>query len=286
MSRFTLALDSTQLSDYCFCPTYWKLHHQQKLTARREVRTALDYGTILHGLLERYYIKRYQKNSIEDSRAYAVQQFEQYKKDFKLPKEDFDFLRQRFLEYTLFYRDADFNVIGRGGKPAVEVGFSYPIVDTPDFLFVLEGKIDLIAREEARIYFIDHKTQSRKYSHYGKRIQFRNYALAMGCSWICVNYIGTQQKVTKDTFRRELHHITREELNDWRKKLTRLFYKIAHSIMLDSFDENYNSCEGRFGHPCQFAPICEQITDLRRNYQIEHKFETKQEFIPWTEEEL
>jgi len=287
MSRFVLNLDSTQLDAYWTCPEFWRLAHKELLQKRHAITTARDYGTIIHGLLERYYLHRFKGETQQDAEKFAIHALEQDAKKLGIDKDQTDFLKLRFLLYTQYYNANDFKIVGHQDRAGVEVGFTYVLVDDPNFLFTLEGKIDLIAQWCDRIYIVDHKTQARKRNYYERRIQFKNYCLALGANHFCVNYIGLQKSPNKDTFRRQVTYISAAELQIWKKELIRKYFEIAYTIMENGkFEHCWSACEGKFGYPCEMVQICEQITKNRKDHVINEYFEKRPEFIPWMEEEL
>lgn len=175
-------------------------------------------------------------------------------------------------------------------KPLVEQGFSYPLLDTPEYLFVLEGRIDLMAHlQNGSAGIVDHKFQGRERQLYGKSIQFRNYALVCDFNYVVINYIRLHQAISEKTFVRETVYFSSLEKQLWRRRLIEKYKKIAHDRELAAqrsgiaaFEKEESACSGKFGYPCEFTKICNDNHDLVSIQAVKEQFYQKREvWKPW-----
>ena len=175
-------------------------------------------------------------------------------------------------------------------KPLVEQGFSYPLLDTPEYLFVLEGRIDVMAQlNNGSNGIVDHKFQGRERSLYGKSIQFRNYAMVSDFNYVVVNYIRLHQAISEKTFVRDTIYFSSLEKQIWKRRLIEKYKKIAHDREIaaqkmghSAFEKEESACSGKFGYPCEFTKICNDNFDLVSIQAVKEQFFKKREvWKPW-----
>jgi len=233
MDRLCLALDNSQIMCFLHCNWEWYLRYHEKLKRTSKNTQAMDKGTIVHGLLERFYLRRYLKKSVTESCQYAVHALADRRKEFSLTDDDFKFLEQRFKEYCTHvpYLGNDFEIASRNGKPGIEIGFSIPLVDNEMFYFVIEGRIDLLAKWSNSICIVDHKTQLQSAELYPYLTQFITYCMVCEVNHAVVNYFGLQKVKNENTFRRQPIRISPQQIKDWKSYLITSFYKMAHAIL-------------------------------------------------------
>lgn len=299
MPKQILILDSTQIDAYLTCPQLWQYGQKERLTPMGGPSTgeAMAMGTYGHKLLEIYY-------KTVGSQIRKVCAAEAFKPDdetcllcgkskeehtgdntctfegkpFPLTGPSRSLVLRRFREYTYTYANKDF-------KPTspehVEVGFSHKVYEDDDFLFILEGRIDGMGSFDGHPVWWDHKFQLRSRDLYKKSIQFRNYAMATGMTMGLVNYIRLTKEVTKDTFKRDIISFYTAELRWWREELIDIYKDIAVSVGLDSFKKNYSACSGKFGYPCDFTPLCEELLPEIGKAKKEQLYTIREEWKPW-----
>ena len=109
MSKFTLTLDASQLKTYLTCPLLWHYQYRENLrlvdtfTGLPLRSNAADKGTLMHKLLETFYILR-AENLNEDRKTLANKTVEKFWdtrliEEFNLTPEVGDFICQRFFHY-------------------------------------------------------------------------------------------------------------------------------------------------------------------------------------------
>jgi hypothetical protein len=297
----TLILDSSQIACFMECPQKWKLQYDERLTTSLGLpREDFTMGTYGHKLLEIYYQSL--ADGLSQSKAVSASfTFDPDYQDckcghhreshvsecqeicgclsfdpilFPLSQDKRELIRKRFDDYWMMHSRNDIS------PQIVEKGFSYPLLDDEEWLFILEGRIDIIGLFAGQQVFMDHKWQGRAHELYTKAIQFRNYSLATGLPIGVINYIRLQKEVSKDTFVRRVIQFSSLERSFWKQRLISIYKRIAKSIE-DGCEMNESSCAGRFGIPCEFTRVCEEPNDLIRIAIKENTFHKKEEWKPW-----
>jgi hypothetical protein len=186
----------------------------------------------------------------------------------------------RLREYFFTYQNNDFQV---ETPDHVEVGFSEVIHEDTDNLFVLEGRIDLLANLQGIECVVDHKFQMRRHQLYPKSVQFRNYALVAKKLLFIVNYIRLTKSVDKDTLVRELVNFTVPELLAWKLKLIDIFHRIKRAKQLGDSggqpEQNFGACPGRFNYSCYFTHLCEEPNKEIAGFKEQQLYRINQ--TPW-----
>ena len=295
MSRKILILDSSQLQQYGECPEMWHLSNEENLTLSNEIRDDFAMGTYGHKLLEIYYTEL--RNSTLQGALAAINNY-QLPDGYPLGQERretvFNRIRDYWMKYTTVgdilvgtrqqsFIDIDndgFSCTGYREVPLVEKGFSFPLLDTNEYLFVLEGKIDLIGWMSGMELFMDHKFQTRSHQLYTKTIQFRNYAMVTGFKTGIINYIRLHKEITKDTLERKIISFAPGELNDWKKELIDTFISISKKMGQDQY-KNRAACIGRYGFPCQYVKICDERDLVTIQAIKETLYKKKEHWTPW-----
>lgn len=286
--RIVLAADNSQISQYLTCPKSWYLKYIKNLSTRDTSRrfVAMDKGTVVHALMDVYYKCRGGNMPVNDSLATCYKTLDAQLAQKKLPdlsREDIFFIKQRFGLYVGTYINNDYQPMVINGKPQVEIGFSIPILDNSQYLFVLEGRIDLIDRREM---FVDHKSQDRYQTHYPFDTQFLTYSLATGLKLGAVNYFGMQETPNKNTFHRLQLSFSHSHLERWKVRLIDIFKQMAYELyqVRDlGFESNTNevSCKGLFGRACEFHTCCEATDERIQQLILLQQYEEKPRWEPW-----
>lgn len=290
--RQTIIADSTRISTFLECPEKLNLGYIQNLTPSNQVDEDMAAGAYGHKLLEIYYKN---KNA---GLQYALDQCSKFhlSKEFPLDQELRQLVADRFKFYWMAYSQNDYTTLNHSVKiikidnglpheyftqePLVEQGFSYPLLDTKEYLFVLEGRIDWIAQAQSMNLWIDHKFQFRRRDLYAKSIQFKNYSLATGLSVGVINYIRLHKKVEDKTLQRQTVSFSPLDMKCWREELIEIFIQMAKATK-QGYNKNWNSCSGKFGYPCQFTDICEEHNLVTIKAIKSTKYVKREEWKPW-----
>ena len=316
MVQQVVILDSTQIEAYDTCPTMWYNGYRSSLELIQDQEDennslkAIRMGTLGHKWLEIFYTHK----AMGCSTTSAVNLANAFDPDladeldlhqFPLDKDQRKTVIERMQFYWMKYANDDFQpacrqdydisvdansglpIDGFKKVPLVERGFSYELFNSPEYLFILEGRIDLIAPigNSTQLGFVDHKLQLRERQLYPKSIQFKNYALATGLNYGIINYIRLHQTVSAKTLVRQLISFNSFEIRTWRSELIEIYVNVAKDLKAGdpkwAFARKRSQCSGKFGYTCQFAHICEE-PDREVGELIKlQRYKTKQEWKPW-----
>lgn len=295
-SKFNLALDSSQISEYMTCPLKWFYRYNQNLVFDTKQKVAPDKGTLVHNLLDIYYTMRSldpDGNKLLQANA-AIDMFKKsgsVKILFPTDNGEIEeFICKRFILYVQRWLNSDF-IVPKGG---VELGFSHLLFENDDNRFILEGRIDLINTIQGNNCFTDHKTQERTSYLYHYNTQFKTYALATGYEYGIINYFGMQKddnnKLLHDNklFRQDLIHFDKWMIDEWKDKVIGIFFKIYNVLKQDANKEvafyelkNDAACSGAFGaNPCVFCNICESPWAFKEQMK-QMKYNIGEPWRPW-----
>ena len=322
MSKYTLVLDSSQISTFLECQQLWYYKYVKHLVPnyllpqQEQSSEPMNAGTYGHKLLDIYYRARVRGFSLNDAAAVAFsynpdvdtcvcgctldchQVIEKLKvtectkcrkclkphlldstkfdpvsgeelektlkpawepKPFELSSSTRMAVQTRLTEYFYKYQHNDFVPLS---EQSIEVGFSEAIYEDSENLFVLEGRIDLLATLQGLQLIVDHKFQMREHELYAKSVQFRNYALIGRANLFMVNYIHLHKAVKDSTLVRELVNFTPFEHAAWKRKLIDIYFRIKRAKELGDdggqVEQNFGACPGRFNYACNFTQLCEE----------------------------
>lgn len=270
MNRITIRADNSQIKEFVYCPRSWYYKYILNLRPKGPMSPYLDKGTIFHHLVDFYYNAIGSGMTADDAYKYTIDLFKRKLKAKEIPtdlsREELIFMASRFYNYYAHYSiSGDYMPLIINGKPQVEIGFSIVILDNKYFLFVLEGKIDLITQSW---FFVDHKTQAKRYDHYNYDPQWLTYGIATGCTKVVVNYVGLQQKLDVDTFRRVPFSFTKEKLDQYKEYLQGQFFKMANCIQNQSFPTEYANCGNKYNKVCEYHRIDESVDPSERKLNL------------------
>ncbi len=280
MSKLTIIADSTALALYDECPMKWNLEVKEGLEPiLHGINEPMLMGEYGHSLLQIKYKMQAQgynlQNAIEAAAAYDP---DSQVKPFALSRDRRAEVFNRFREYCYTYINNDFVA---NSPESVEVGFSEPIFESSDRLYVLEGRLDLKGTFAGLHCIVDHKFQMRMRELHRKMIQFKNYAMINKMNMLIINYIRLTKKVDTTTFVRDVASFTPAAHEVWHRRLIGIYNRMAESLLHDSYEQRWSSCSGKFGYGCNFSDICEQwdhsvIDNLKKT-----QFQKKEEWKPW-----
>lgn len=322
MSKYTLVLDSSQISTFLECPELWNNQYKKRLVPVLRAADAdepMNAGTYGHALLDRYYVARAQGTSMNDAIEYAlafdpdittcecgcateyhkaVEAFQIYEctkctKCVNFKARPFDLklstriqVQTRLREYFFNYANNDIYPI----SPAhVEVGFSEPIYEDSENLFVLEGRIDLIGQLQGLNCIMDHKFQFKRHFIYPRSIQFKNYCLVTKCLMFMVNYIRLHKNPDQYTMQRVITSFTAPELIAWKKQLIEVFFSIKTAQLNETYTRHWNACKG-YGETydmdkpkyCKYTQLCEEYNTEMKKIKMDQLYQVSDKiWRPW-----
>lgn len=248
MSKKILRLDSHALSAYKRCPQLYDYTQILKIEPRKKYNS-FDRGTTIAEMLQDYYSIKTEKGEVvkEDLRDIIDRRL----LPSSLSDEDKELIGSRFLYYHRNYRAESWIPL------AVEKGFSILLYEDEEYIFIYEGRPDLVIKlspTEQSIVIVDNKSQQREGSIYPYNDQAMGYCYALRTNTFIYNYFGLQ--TTGDPrkwFHRGSIRFSPEILEEWRKTTIRWFKQIAETT---DFKKSW-LCEGKYG-VCFFKDLCEQ----------------------------
>lgn len=284
MAKRVVILDSSQLEQFDNCPQRWQYSSNEHLRRLNEDGTPKEFeeseamaaGTYGHKLLEVYHKARANGHNMTT----AIDMFMAVNppENTPLKKELADTVRERTKLYCYTFIQ---NEIIPFSSEHVEVGFSVPLYEDNDKLYILEGRIDLMGTVSGVPCVVDHKYQLRRHELYLKSIQFRNYTLASNYTMLLVNYIRLAKNIDNYTIKRESVGFSALEMINWKNRLIGMYDKVYNSLESGQFDQRISSCPGKFGQECQFTPLCEEIDEKFREHKKKTLYTIGQPFRPW-----
>jgi hypothetical protein len=289
-NKFILALDSTQIDAYKTCPTLWNQSHNLSLQLITPwlFNRPMTMGTLGHAYLENFYRSRAQGTNPMQAitNALRINYLDLGDDVARLDPKDVKTVNSRTRDYYHFYHTMgggnDFTV---SNPDHVEIGFSELLYEDSERIYILEGRIDLLASIMGQDIIVDHKYQGGTNDLYQKRIQFRNYAMVAKMNTLVVNYVRLQAiAVTENTFKRDWINFTSQEHVFWRQRLIEIYHELANTLMFDNsqFDKNESACEGKHRQgPCEFTQLCEERDAGQFEIKKSSLYQIKKEWRPW-----
>lgn len=286
MSRTVVIADSHALSNFQACPRKYSTLFITKITPKADPPTYITEGTVIHALLSLYYRQRLAGN---DYKVAGIEALKFIREDFTSDDKDIieakqlfksftvelqSLIMQKFLQYIQYYLTDNIHPI------TTEKGFSKIIYEDSNYLFIYEGRIDLVAREGTDYYWMDHKKQRRKdpLPHFSN--QFLGYSWALNCYKGIINYIGFQEsKEPKECFHREIVTHKPSQIEDWKKDIIQTYFEIVRCKANENFPKYRASCQGKYAQ-CSFYELCNQTSPLVINHMIKTQF-TEMKWSPW-----
>lgn len=278
--KFILTLDSSQIRSYMTCPHMWYLSYVKNLRAPWKYQNASDIGTLTHQLLEIYYTLR-GLNPNENAMAHAnlaLDIFKQCKiyETYKVSKEDVNLIANRFVQYNIKYMANDIKPLVRHGIVGTEVGFTKKLYEDGFVIYLVEGRMDLLARIDDIKIVVDNKTQAQHKTLYSHRPQVMTYLWATGYNYFLYNYFGVQKTyVEGETLWRDLVYVQPWQIERWVETMLRVFDEIRQIYLGNeilgtdateyNFNQNLNSCSGPDEkRACQYAMRCNAPIELHK----------------------
>lgn len=321
LNKTVLVLDSSQISAYLMCPQKWYNQYVRRLVkvGTPPSTEAMDAGTYMHKLLDIYYKGKVLCRPLNDILHDCIQ----YNPDidmcecgcdvnvhkfmpelgisecnncckcasfrphpFPLSNAIRQTVRDRFKDYVYKYQTNDF--VPHSVKH-VETGFSELVYEDSEHIFVLEGRIDLLATLQGLPLIVDHKSQMQIHWLYPKSVQFKNYALVSKCSTFVINYIRLHKQITPETLYREIVNFSAPELRGWRTELIRIYFKIASALKTGVLERNWDSCKGysktfKRDAPswCIYDTLCTEWDEQMRQKKEEALYKIQEKiWKPW-----
>lgn len=184
-----------------------------------------------------------------------------------------------FREYVLYYQHESWI------PEESEVPFAVELLEdsSAGFRIVLEGKIDLLAKESKTELplVIDHKRVARNFAPYDRDNQKLAYCLATGRRDFVINQIGDQKSYSVDKrLLRYYFNISDHQVEEFAENSIYWTMEMLKVMKLESDGDfipgNYRSCF-YFNRKCMFYDVCNSKEELK-NSKLEESFKPKEDF--------
>ncbi len=269
--KIVITLSSSQISDLLECERKFYLRQVEliELNGVLKENTPIDLGTFGHSLMEAHYRKG---SCLTEDEIGGIRSKAGNDPLFSLNRAGYKQIEHAYSKYVFL------EIMGTIKKVTpvaggVEVGFSEILEETDQYVFILTGRIDLLGYEIGSeiLSVIDHKFQMRRRQLYSHSVQFRSYAMIAKARQFIVNYI----RLTKEPeFERERILFSNDDHELWKEKLVRIYRNLFNSIthfyngklhlvpndLLER--DNPGSCAGKFGYPCQYTKLCQELVSM------------------------
>jgi hypothetical protein len=269
-----LKLDSHLLSNYQNCPKQFYYNGIRRIELARPVEF-FQRGTVMTECLEDMYNQKHggiwQPANMVDIAEKRVDKSE-------MSDENKALVTRVFYQYCRYYAKEDWVPL------ATELPFSVVLYEDDEYIFIYEGRIDLLvfkSRYDRQIIVTDNKTYSRESEIYPFNNQAMGYCYVLRTNTFCYNYIGfTQTKKPDDNFFRTQVKFSPQQIHDWKEDTIYWFHKIVR-------DEDYRKsrqCEGKYG-VCSFHELCENPFQVSRDQLITIKYKPNTH-VAWSAKEF
>lgn len=256
--------DSHELSAFIACPKRYMWSYLAQIEPQKK-RKAFAKGNFVAKMLQIYYYRKMKGKDNKRLYAWVFTNTEKY------CAEDPIEVRDILLSYFSYYKDCKWKIL------AVEAGFSFKLHEDDKYIFIYEGRPDLVVQDEGkRIFPVDHKTQSRKYDIYPFNNQAIGYCVATEATEFVYNYLKFTEE---EKFRRIPYKISDGVKRVWKEEAIAWFYKLAEAREKLQFNRSYN-CETKFGL-CDFTTLCEQTTEAATLWYLDSKYKKRKRWRAW-----
>jgi len=232
----------------------------------------MDEGDLFHKLLELYYRAKKEvtdyniESLIELGRNHAAALT-------NISQEEIEQNINLFREYILYYQQESWI------PQEVEIPFAFSILEDEDagLRIVLEGKIDLLAKDEktGQELVIDHKRVGRNSTPYDRDNQKLSYCLVTGRRDFIINQIGDQKSLSVDKrLSRYYFNISQHMIDEFVENTIYWTFEMLKIMKMESEGEtppgNYRGCTMYF-NKCAFYDVCNTTPD-NREYKLNQQY--------------
>lgn len=264
MEKQIFIIDSSQLSDWNTCHYKYYLRYimnEGKGLTPIMREHSLDIGTVIHELLRVYYFLRKQGGIPHEKIVLSCIKRGRYflgeKSD--LSAEDSEFVLSIFKEYCEYYRNETWIPL------EVELPFVRKCYEDENYIFLIQGKVDLIVKIPglSETIIVDHKTRSRFRPESKLDNQKLIYSKFLGIDTFLINKIGLfKTKGSKEKFLRDDPISYSEDfIEEWFKEFVFTLKEIIAYKKLSFFKRNPSSCDKWAG--CVYKPWCNEEPERR-----------------------
>ena len=249
-----LTINAHGIINFTKCPRRYLLSEIYET----EKSAAMERGVLYATFLEIYY-KRRRKGISTIVSPFWTQLIE---KRLNCSREEAEIVWRAMSRYIKTYANESWIPI------AIEEGFSRILHESDDYIFVVEGRPDLVVKENDELIVVDHKTQSSFRPLPNFNHQSMMYLYATGTTKFCYNYIIMKKE---PEFRRELLTVSAADIEYWKQLVIELMFEITRSKFLPNFN-----CVDQYGL-CKFFKVCTQPSVKYQEWILSTQFKKRKE---------
>lgn len=244
------------LNDMALCSQRFHLAKELRLTKYIN-DPALDFGTLIHAMLEHYYKGRMAGKPVAELLQTGVQLGDYKGLTLDLPLSEQEEAKQMYRDYIHHYLSDPWIPLG------AEAPFLRELYKDDILTILIEGKIDLFVKNTNAQFPVDHKSESRKTPISLASNQFPAYCWATGTNQLVVNKLGRQKTLSiADRFYRKTICYDDSLLEEWRQDAIYWVLRILSEQKEGYYPRNRTSCD-KYWKGCQFKGLCFAPPNLR-----------------------
>jgi hypothetical protein len=268
MNKTVLILNSHSLSNFQRCEDLYKFRDLIHIVPVIQ-NNKMERGSIVHKYIQLHYQNKIRpKASIEKLLNNAFFWRDYIAKRLKVDPKEAYLVYSACMQYREVYKTETWIPL------AVEKGFSFKLYEDGDYLFLYEGRPDLVALnsyEDHSLIVSDPKTESARRSLYEFNNQAMGYCYCLNASKFVYNYITFTKEIQ---FRREPFEFTKEQLAKWYSNTIEWYMRIEDALRKRKFVPSWQ-CSTQYG-VCDYHKICEQTSDVVKLSTIKALFKVKE----------
>jgi hypothetical protein len=315
--RIELFVDASLLKDFCHCEAFFELRHMKNLRTKSS-STMKPFPMAIGGwwsdVMERFYnnLRDNKQVSNDDIQTFAVQSWAEARLDLASLHEPDKFASFGDLAGAVLmlheYYTSQYLIDQRNWKViGVEEGFGLKkeirLGETRNCVVYWIGKPDLVVVENGRLTPVDHKTVSRidgsTIGRYKPSAQMSGYVFA--CEELakqlgypirvdrCVVNICSRSRPSdnprngkkKPRFIRAYPNFSREELDEWRRRVVSTCDRLATCIRTNTWNWNDTACSNFFMRDCDYKKL-HSVTPSAREFILAADFMQGEPWRPYS----
>jgi len=264
-----VVMDSQLRSALEKCPEYMNLRFNHNLVPLKGNNQGLEKGTMMHRMLENYYIARRDAKPLGEQISIALETGNLYIKGCSLcvakicqvhkdpylglesiTIEDAQWVLETMVQYHERWKNDFWTPV------EIEYVKGEVIYEDDNISLMWKAKIDTLMDTMEAVVSMDHKTESRAFPIIDLNNQFMGQAILTNQNKMVVNRIGFQTtSKPEEKFKREVKSYSDARKAEWIAESARYAYEYIDIVKNESYYHRWHSCKGTFG-PCIFHNVC------------------------------
>ena len=273
-----IIMDSQVLTTLQICEVMLDLRFNHNLVPISGMGRPIEMGSMMHRMLEPYYLAKRKGKNRNDAAAIAIQYgnlvitgceacIKKECKEHKDPymglqatsPEESHYVMDTFLQYHEFWKNDSWTTLN------VETVKGKVIYEDDELSLMWKAKIDWEVDNLEGIFSVDHKTMSRREDTLSLNNQFIGQCVVTNQTKMFENKIGWQKTLKpNEKFERVALNYSKERIAEWIIETASYAYDLAALQEGKRYRHKFTSCSRKYG-PCIFRKVCEgQPVDRER----------------------